>query len=1078
MGNYNPSQPDILGEEWVPIREENLIFSQVVNNVEIGTTFSETTSSVTSPYSGRFYINELPNSLVRNQVWTMAVYNRGEEAESGPIQRVVVPVSAGNITGSSSAVVLRNAADVTTALFDPSDRRYIEITLGNSLAFNIAIFFDINKYAPILQNKRILGVNFLYGGELLTQGDEAGQINKLQFYLRNNAGTNVIQYPPIMAGTTADQTTPFRNKEITRIAIGDTNMFFNPTTGVDITEAIPWFMNPSGLGRFDPSNASPVSFYMDSIGAGGIGPHWTWDYCGLEIVFCEEKRLAVGSAVIQYGTAATTRNYILGYNNVNLYTPGGGNPPTLNNIARDYTLTLAQGSMGDSPLAFSLQPIGAQPQVNALRELYPVEPQVGVQINIPSPPTEEIVGEVFTAESTSILPQLSLHNTSFTTTYPWTHSYGRQSVAQIYGTKFASQRIDDSQIPSTSYSKVRFYARRFGNTVIPLTLTGPTTSAFINPSDFDVLDPIIDGWKEITLQLDPPAVMGGTGNPTWTFTSTQESAGNRWEVLGAAAISQEGVVYQPNVQTTNLGITTYGAPISGSQIYETWMPQSLPYVSGSTVDSTADAAIYFSWTPPAITGMSVVTANQALSGIGTNCGVAPEFIPTALQYNRVTWAPNTAYYVQDVFQRTVASSWGTASSGQHWGASSFFSVTPGAGLSTGSATPGAFGVGMLLSQPEFAAYDTKGYVEIASTVAPSGGPSGAGVMFRVENGTSTPAHEIMLILYFNLDNTVSFGVTERAQSGNVDRFTSGPMLDNYVLGTKVKLRWQYVGQTILARMWADGTTEPTAWQLDYDIYGPNSWTSRGFGAQATRGVGASVPLFRFTNLLVANATNGYMELQRRDEITDWQTIMKGTWMATSGFNDYEARIGLLTDYRIRYVNKYGFEGPWSSTVSNTIPAPGVTAGRLGANDQVFAFTTNEHQDGSSNLAYSPAWTGTVQEEFSFPESAGQVFQTMYGRDYVTVFRPEERGGTNFTRNILVQAAAISPPTLEDFTSLRDMAWADVSYICVRDAEGNRWFANVSVPSGSVTHYRKLYMAPFSVVQVTDTPSPVDPSWLA
>ena len=57
-----------------------------------------------------------------------------------------------------------------------------------------------------------------------------------------------------------------------------------------------------------------------------------------------------------------------------------------------------------------------------------------------------------------------------------------------------------------------------------------------------------------------------------------------------------------------------------------------------------------------------------------------------------------------------------------------------------------------------------------------------------------------------------------------------------------------------------------------------------------------------------------------------------------------------------------------------------------------------------------------------------------------------------------------------------MAWADVSYICVRDEEGNRWLANVNVPQGVVQNRRRLYIATVSIVEVTETPSPVDPTW--
>jgi hypothetical protein len=55
-----------------------------------------------------------------------------------------------------------------------------------------------------------------------------------------------------------------------------------------------------------------------------------------------------------------------------------------------------------------------------------------------------------------------------------------------------------------------------------------------------------------------------------------------------------------------------------------------------------------------------------------------------------------------------------------------------------------------------------------------------------------------------------------------------------------------------------------------------------------------------------------------------------------------------------------------------------------------------------------------------------------------------------------------------------MAWDDVSYVCVRDEEGNRWFASINVPNGVVRNRRRLYVATVQIVEVTDTPSPVDP----
>jgi hypothetical protein len=141
---------------------------------------------------------------------------------------------------------------------------------------------------------------------------------------------------------------------------------------------------------------------------------------------------------------------------------------------------------------------------------------------------------------------------------------------------------------------------------------------------------------------------------------------------------------------------------------------------------------------------------------------------------------------------------------------------------------------------------------------------------------------------------------------------------------------------------------------------------------------------------------------------------------------------------------------------------------------LLVFSSNERQDGSSNLAYSSVWEGQVSEDFVFAEADFTQLQAMYGRNFFTAFRPSERGGERFTRTVLVQAAAIAPETLGDFTSLRDMAWEDTSYVCVRDEDGNRWFATVLVPGGRVQLYRRLYMAPVEIIEVTDTPSEVDP----
>lgn len=226
---------------------------------------------------------------------------------------------------------------------------------------------------------------------------------------------------------------------------------------------------------------------------------------------------------------------------------------------------------------------------------------------------------------------------------------------------------------------------------------------------------------------------------------------------------------------------------------------------------------------------------------------------------------------------------------------------------------------------------------------------------------------------------------------------------------------------------------------------------------------------------------GYYELQRTDTVeNEWKTIMKATNPGVISFRDYEARPGILSQYRIRSANALEFFGNWSPAVSGTLTDPGVgfaASCPSNADDgHLLMLTTNEVQDGSSNLAYNSVWLDSqVEEDFTFPEAGFVQMQAMHNKDFYTAFRPLERGGEQFTRTVLVQAAAIAPETLADFVALRDLAWDSINYVCVRDEDGNRWLATVTVPSGNVIRSRRLYLAPINISEVTETPTPVDPS---
>lgn len=218
---------------------------------------------------------------------------------------------------------------------------------------------------------------------------------------------------------------------------------------------------------------------------------------------------------------------------------------------------------------------------------------------------------------------------------------------------------------------------------------------------------------------------------------------------------------------------------------------------------------------------------------------------------------------------------------------------------------------------------------------------------------------------------------------------------------------------------------------------------------------------------------GYYEVQRRDTTMDtgvWETIAKITNPYVGDLDDYEARIGVTSSYRIRTVHTTGITGPWSAEITSTIAAPGVTG--AGVDVGILVMTSNE--DPAANLAYVHIHGAGGQEEFDFIESGYGSLEPVYGRDYQVALRPTERGGVTFTRTILVNKAGVPSGTLDrGFTGLRDLAWDAIPYVCVRDELANRWLANITVPSGSVrrqdgrrTHYQ---VSSVVVTEVTETP---------
>lgn len=1073
MGTYNPHAPVNIGQEWVPIRDESLEFSAFTNEAEYGHTFVLSTARILD--MGTFYINDWPSvnafpGQPANQLFAVSVYPTGTEDLSGPIESVIIPCTGGGVTGTATSYTF---TDVGNNLSNPSDASGINV-LQNETA-SISMFFNTNPYIQ-LKDKRILGVEFLY--TLNVPGSDVSGVTSVGLELRtDNSSFQAQSYaslsPLVNAGDLKINTVASisaMSGPVQSTSLGSVTPFWT-TSGVFNSSTdkqwMPWTYDT--LRRFEANFGSTRLLALMSVTQAATSATLTLGYAALRVYYCTEQRVATTTWRIGASFGLPRMRYVMGANQLPTFRSPVFPHSTLPILgAGTYTVTLS------SPNGRN-QVFGTSPKVNASRQLYTLPSHVGKKILIPVPLSDH-VGEVLEVEDVQVLPQISLHTSGGP--LPEVHVYGRQAVAKVYGSITATQEIQDGLAGgSTTWPYVRYYARRFGNTTVPLTLTGASQSVAITPAEFDDLDEIADGWKEVTLSFTTAPTMGTGTQPQFVWSATGENQGNRWEVLGATAPAVSGIpgnllnLVAPSSQ--QLSSATYGQPVSGSTINLGWIDQYAPPVTATVDDQTSDAVIIFGTNVPLVTGFAVTTAQQAVSGIGTDCGVNPCCIPSSITYNQLSWAlPVNSGYAADAFNRTSGSGWGTADTGQTWtlsGAAGQYTITTGKGIITPTSSGTDTTATLASTGPNF---------DITATIGNNGGTFASGSLEGMLLGRFTNAsnfYQAGWVLTSAGALTVELQKMVAGTPTTIKAVTMTTFSPVVTLGAGSAMRIRFVGygSWFKVKIWSVVDDEPDNWLIVEIDTSLTTGTSAGVFAFAGTSTGKSV---FYQDLLIQPPGYwfGSYELQRMDSLTDWQTIMLATDPWRTSFNDYEARVGLQSDYRIRRLDALGFEGTWSSTVSVTPSSPGVSGGCID-DGHVLIFSSNEYQDGSVNLAYSEAWMGDeVREDFQFPEAGFTQLQPMYGRDFFTAFRPLERGGETFTRNILVQAAAISPETLADFTDLRDMAWASANYICVRDEDGNRWFATIGVPSGVVRLNRSIYMAQIQVVETTDTATPVDP----
>ncbi|WP_432010194.1 hypothetical protein [Streptomyces cucumeris] len=193
--------------------------------------------------------------------------------------------------------------------------------------------------------------------------------------------------------------------------------------------------------------------------------------------------------------------------------------------------------------------------------------------------------------------------------------------------------------------------------------------------------------------------------------------------------------------------------------------------------------------------------------------------------------------VADTFARSSASGWGTSSSGDVWtevgGAAGDRTVTGSAGVVNLGSTPSTIRFQLAAS----GVADAVVLVSMSPGQVSAGNSLAPGVITRYQDSSNYYRARLL----FREDSTVGLAIT-RAGVDQGTYETGQTYLANDVWWIRVQL----AGQTVSARAWKNGTTEPGAWQLERTITS-SPITSGAVGLSASAAGG-------FTNV---NATVSY-----------------------------------------------------------------------------------------------------------------------------------------------------------------------------------------------------------------------------
>lgn len=183
----------------------------------------------------------------------------------------------------------------------------------------------------------------------------------------------------------------------------------------------------------------------------------------------------------------------------------------------------------------------------------------------------------------------------------------------------------------------------------------------------------------------------------------------------------------------------------------------------------------------------------------------------------------------------------------------------------------------------------------------------------------------------------------------------------------------------------------------------------------------------------------------------------------SCYDDWSVAYGTEACYQVRQGRSDGSVSDFSVPVCTTVPPPAGV-------DLIFTVPDRPELNAAYNETHDSLPTERAYEHLDAEDS---TYTGVYGRDKQLKFRPTERRGVRFRRQLLVSPLCEDQvPCLDVVQPLVDLMVEPVPFVVVRDTCGNRWFAGIELETSTQLSTVGLPDLWTAQVQVTELAEPV------